>query len=1063
MINRWPSFSHEASSLLLIRAPRRLAFPWEEIDMSGRPLSPQPVLRATRSLLAFSVAFAAVGSLLGCSGGSSPTAPEATPQSNAPAADLIAEPQISSISEAVVTGSVPVGAYEITLDLDAMTGEITTNRIAQAPATGTKYVVNLMELFTQDPCTDCLQLNSLRYLPGGDIALNLSMTHPFAAPDITGGVGTALFHVNNLRGFAIVDTLGPDGFPSGDDPDTFTPTGLNLGSPIGFDDDLQNVVADFLVNPDGYSRDVNPIIAPGFDTIHPYVVFGADDGTVGFGNFGVTGWSGTDLENPTGFNVFPQGSTIDADLTLNIDPVKIGVNQVKFQFILTCSYVVSRKAFDGLGDIQDPLYFMPEGALMSAWRVTVDNQGTDGLGAPPREGSNDMVTLEVGVRDWQKSFGTIVPALTETTTPTGVLGRSFPGELGVDIPGITATPLRYVLNTSPQAGTEADPVTQTVTFNNEPTAPEGRYVGFLKVVDERSNSPIIGAGETQELFETGGINADLTPYNLTSDTRSYATYQTFDYIVGQRPVFGSIDYATASLSGRVVVDMRGTTVQAPESIMELALVFDYGGNPIEFDTPDATSPGLIYAGTHTYAASGLHTLGLRVTDTIGRTDIVTYLIDVLPNRTPMVGAPPRITALAGSLNPEFGNGAADWEDILTDNPRGAENMLVLGDNVYGVFWMRPNPQPQGLYLMRSTSAGAAWDPPALLQDAAGVPDFAGASIAGGHDSTANEDHIYVALGTLNYNAGSGQPADVEIYENLLSGGGSFVRHTVSNTTSPTRHAAIAPALAVNPNDHDEVHLAFGFDTGLAANSDILDRVELRSSITGASGLVSDAAFLIDQPAYLTSFVGGIWSIELAQHPVDERVTLLLGENRATHLVRSDDNGTTWNVGSVETFNHAGAFYRDADLTLDPWLVDQTWILRQRRGSGFGNTPTLTLLRASGGSISLVDQVRGGADFGGVPAPLSAHPSLLIHPTGEIESYWTEGDPAGGANFDQSPHIEHDLALGVFAPSFQNDPDLLLDSPITNRGMNPSAKLSDNQTVMVLWVDDTTGAIYFRRG
>ncbi|MEO7994820.1 MAG: hypothetical protein ABI743_10530, partial [bacterium] len=260
-----------------------------------------------------------------CSGGGSQSSAPTDPGAPAAVAQPRDEPlalssQITAVTSDAILATGPMMAMDVIVDPANMTAELLPARVVQAPPpSGQKFVVDLQDILTHDFCTDCLEVAGLNFNGAGNIELTLDLKHPMAAPNIIAGVGTAAFHVNNVRGFVAPSVFGPDGFPSGDDPLVHRPNGLNLPEPLGTGDNLQSVIAGFLANADGFSRDVTPIIAPGFDTIYPYIVFGADDGTVGTGNFDpVTGWSAS-LAAPTGYNVFAQGSTLSGKFELALN------------------------------------------------------------------------------------------------------------------------------------------------------------------------------------------------------------------------------------------------------------------------------------------------------------------------------------------------------------------------------------------------------------------------------------------------------------------------------------------------------------------------------------------------------------------------------------------------------------------------------------------------------------------------------------------------------------------------------------------------------------------------
>ncbi|MCG3151593.1 MAG: hypothetical protein GEEBNDBF_00870 [bacterium] len=1018
------------------------------------------------------VAFGVAGllALAGCAApSSSPLAP-ASHSANSPDTLLI-QPQISAITEAGIFADAPFAAVDISLDLATGQAEILPVRLAQAPPpVGQKFVVDLTGVMTGDlGCPDCLKITGLRFDPQGRVAVDLSLRHPIAAPNLSQGIGTASLHVNNVRGFVVSRVAGPDGIiGTADDPDLYTPSGLNMSSPIGFDEDLQSVIAGLLANADGYSRDITPLIAPGFDTLYPYIVFGADDGSIGTGSFGPDGWIGAELQNPSGYNVFGQGSTINGSLLLDLNNPSLGTSQVTFRFVLTASYVVARKYFGGVqGSKLDPLYFMPEGALMSPWRVTTHYLGTDGLGGLPREGTTDLAQVEVRIRDWQKAIGTsnTVPALTETTSPTGLLGPSRPKTLAVDIPGITSAPVTYSVLDAPHDGTEANPILQVVSIANNPAAAAGSHVGFIAVYDERSNGPIFGTGESFELYETGGANRDLAPFNLTSGLRSYVTYQLFNWEVGDIGAHAVLDNAIARVNGRIVLDARGSFVDAPAtSITEFAYVLGYGGDPTEFTTPDIVTTAALHTAAHSLPAGPVE-VGLRVTSNLGDQDITTYSLDVAPARDPF-GTPDALIQMHPTpyTNLRFGVQGQDFTDLSNSNPVGGDNLIALGDRLYVVFYGNtglPNP---GLHILRSLDGGTTWQAPTELISAANpsFTQYGGASITGAQ--VAGQDRVVVALGTISYlTSGTGR---ILVFENTNAATGTSWTQTQpeSYALSASQSGAVSPAIAMNPLNPSEIHLVYGTDTGGATNG-ILRRWRVRSSTSGVAGL-SSGFQTIDGTAgdsgWLTD-TGSSWCTELAVHPLTGRTFMLLGLNRWSYVLRTDDAGASW-MRPLVAHDHGATFYREGDLVMDPWRADEYVVVRARRGAQFAD-PFIRVLRGAGVTLTAVDPqgARSAADMGfGAFDTLSAHAALALHGTGELEIYWTEAlGPGGGpGTYTNGPHLQMDMSLPTVT-NFLYDPDRTING--TSTGMNPSVEVASDGRVHTVWQDSVAGRLYYRRG
>ncbi|HYE78301.1 MAG TPA: PKD domain-containing protein, partial [bacterium] len=417
----------------------------------------------------------------------------------------------------------------------------------------------------------------------------------------------------------------------------------------------------------------------------------------------------------------------------------------------------------------------------------------------------------------------------------------------------------------------------------------------------------------------------------------------------------SIDYAAASAgSGRIVLDARTSSVDTPATIVAYDWVFDYTGNPGDFSTANISTTSPLFVGTPTYTTAGTHTLALRVTDSMARTDIVTTSITVKPLRDPF-GSPDLITTIASNVTPmTFGVNSQDWSDGTAANPVGGSNFLQLGSNLYVVFYGKVGTNSEGLYFTRSTDNGATWQAtPTLLaaKNVATFPQYGGAALTGARDG-AGKDRLYVALGTISF-AASGT-GDILVFSH--PDGGNTTSQPWSQTNvrsyalSATRSCACSPAIAVNPRNVNELHLVYGTDTG-GTGVGINRRLEIKASTNGVAGLAADTAEAIDaatgpDSSWLTD-TGTIYAVELAQHPVSEDIYLMLGANRNTYVLRSTNHGASY-TKPLSSYNHGGPFFRDGDMVLDKWLPGEYYVARARRGTStsIANNAVIHVLKGS---------------------------------------------------------------------------------------------------------------------
>ena len=73
-----------------------------------------------------------------------------------------------------------MGVYELKLDVDNMTAELTTKRLS---AIGESYIVSGLWFFTSEMCPTCFEIASIALTPDGYIELVFDITHPFEEGD----------------------------------------------------------------------------------------------------------------------------------------------------------------------------------------------------------------------------------------------------------------------------------------------------------------------------------------------------------------------------------------------------------------------------------------------------------------------------------------------------------------------------------------------------------------------------------------------------------------------------------------------------------------------------------------------------------------------------------------------------------------------------------------------------------------------------------------------------------------------------------------------------------------
>lgn len=585
-------------------------------------------------------------------------------------------------------------------------------------------------------------------------------------------------------------------------------------------------------------------------------------------------------------------------------------------------------------------------------------------------------------------------------------------------------------------------------------------------------------GEFTMVWDFGGgatqLGGDQYPVVLLGEPGEYegtvtATFSCgetsipFEFEVLDRNVVATIDSASASISGRLMADASSSTAAAP--IDSYTWVFDYGDDPSEFETPDAITgvPALMTA--HSYPYAGTFTLGVQVASRC-QSDIATFEVEVLDARTPFTNWPTITTAASGVTGLVYGSDNQDWQNLIVANQVGGDNFLALGDNLYTTFWGNAG-SGMGLYIVKSLNGGSTWGSPVRLTAAT---SNGGSSIAGVVDN--GSDVVHVAFGSTQYVLPLAN-ANVKLFTNTNAGSSdSWSTTTIdSYTATLTLNAACDPALAVNPKNASELHLAYGTSTG-GVTGGITRRVRIKSSTGGASGLASASAIQLDaglagapDKSWWTD-AGSLHSMDMVQHPISEAVYLSLGCNRHTYVLQSTDHGSSW-TKPLSSYSPARPWHRDGDLALDPYDPNVYYVARVIRGNTthylYDTNGVVVVLKGEGTSLTAIAEPRAASETAaGTLNSFAAHPTMVVHPTGELELYWTEADGSGLLGFMNSPHIQGDV-LNWGASSWSNDPDLIIGSGLIPNPLqsNPSVELADGGGVHVLW--GNSGDIKHRQG
>jgi hypothetical protein len=428
--------------------------------------------------------------MIGCS--SSANTP-LTPQGNNSAGSLDGIPIIgaSSYGGGVFQATGMLGAYELVINPDDSTAELTAKRIA---AIGEDYIVSGISFFTIAPCSNCLKIIGIDIDADGNAILIFSISHPFKK-GITSEPPSAANRLD-LDVFDLAMVIAPlEGIA-----ETYSLTGVS-------------VYTGSCVSPDGYTTELANAVE---DTAALPFFLAVDDSDTGTGTF----------------NKFAMG---EEDMTFDVG-FDLSVGVLRFDMYLTMGYGFSAKKPGRLL----PKYYNPEFNRKAAWKVVVTPpEGDD----PPEMANtwndqNDTATwpVTVEVYDWQVGATVFIGAPEEfgDADSDNVFASSEITSVSVEIPGMNSS-LQSV--TTPDSGTgyPPDPCIYTVPIANQNLLAVGEYIGLVKVTDERA---VLAPADGRDFLIDTPDGFLLENHEMPE----YATYQTFTatVVVGnQDPIIDS--------------------------------------------------------------------------------------------------------------------------------------------------------------------------------------------------------------------------------------------------------------------------------------------------------------------------------------------------------------------------------------------------------------------------------------------------------------------------------------------------------------------------------------------
>ena len=564
-------------------------------------------------------------------------------------------------------GSGILGAFQVKVNLENLSGELIP--IRQNQSQDVLEIVDITNFLTLAPCTDCVDLNSIRMDTNNRLILNIGVKHPFATPNpeepIT-GKNRADLHVFNVEGTVIFK----------DDPSSVL-TFSNLG---------QKITPVTLVNADGYSPYLDGSIdsfMPTEATLHPYILH-FDDFTNG--NFSPSSPYGfTDILHPKGNLVMAMGSEMDfKDYIFDIDEGSTGI---EFILAIGCTYGISA---DNRNQRLSPVYRLPQFNKKAASCVWVDEIIEDGmLGFMPGD-TNSSETIVLKVLDMNQGYK-LGDGLDNLRHLSNVQ------EIDIEMPSILNS-IKILNNPIPTGGNPrnpSNPLSFSITVKNALGAPVGEYPCLIKVLDSYPpgiNEAVSGDGISR-------VDPTQIPTEGLFAIPEFAAYTPFIAEVELHNTKPDASFVRTPLGEPQVdlpVRLDASNSSDPDGDnLTYEWDFDYQINDFQVEGTGA----LIY---HPYSTSGTYEIALRVTDdgVPPMSDIITQSITIRASEVLTFGPN---QSLFGPVAPSH---PGEPTSIPDGCPIGMHYADAKGSKLYAIVPSgSPPPSPLNLYCIRSDNSG----------------------------------------------------------------------------------------------------------------------------------------------------------------------------------------------------------------------------------------------------------------------------------------------------------------------------------------------------------------------
>ncbi len=400
----------------------------------------------------------------------------------------------------ISTGYGSMGTYYVSIDTDGLTGEMTP--IRNVEAVGDAFIVDITNFLNGSPCGDCFKMESIQLNSVGEILIDFSLRHPFGLPTNRPPADDERLDLH------VFDTQAIFFFEDSGNAVTFPQISSSVLGPLGGAEIMESDNSGFWASQDwdGATNHFDDYVDGFWQTnsnLHPYLMFFEDSSR---GNVDASDPNGiTNLFNPSGHNVFPQGGGPDHQ-TVNFGSQTGG--DMGFIVVISSAYGQSARLWGNeLGRRGNPVYMLPEFNRKEPWKVDVHIPADkDMLSSGDTESSS---LLQVYVYDWQHDYGTVVGDYDPLIDPKDSLRRASRVKgVYAEIPGVSN--IDYAMEPVSGTGWGDDPLCYNVWVKNDLAALENQYLGMVGVTDDLHGTNLENYGVERDGITLFDMNQFVT-------------------------------------------------------------------------------------------------------------------------------------------------------------------------------------------------------------------------------------------------------------------------------------------------------------------------------------------------------------------------------------------------------------------------------------------------------------------------------------------------------------------------------------------------------------------------